>query len=363
MSRSLACLALALASPWIGFATNSFAQQTTTPAPGGNDAAPVSVPLTMVLGSQGSLKAMLEVGIGSMSPLPITLDTGSVGLRFFDPTIEDLYGNGITCDPLNTTTVTYGNPARVEYGGDICKAAITIGDPTDPSHAMQAEVIPFALLKVVLECYSTAGCSTPQDNYANGNYGVFGAGLDSGADLPNPLRALPGKFGQRFMLRLNSDVSEPSSLVLAPHWNYQAVVFPQGEESIGALNLPDYGHGFACITWQNDPAGPATFCPQVVFDTGNSVPWFHVTIPDLPPAYDPVPPGDVFTLQARVGGPAAVTLTSGSTFMTAYRYEDQSENLVNMGIQAFLGNDVIYDGDQGLITIAPTPEVAASAGQ
>src|SRR5579863_5347901 len=193
MMRSLVCLALA----WIGFAANSFAQQSTVPAPGGNDVAPISVPLTMVQGSQGSLKALLDVGIGSMSPLPITLDTGSVGLRFFDPTTEDLYGNGITCDPLNTTTVTYGNPARVEYGGDICTAVITIGDATDTGHSMQTQVIPFALLKEVLACYTTS-CPTPQDNYANQIYGVFGAGLGSGADIPNPLRALPGKFGQRF---------------------------------------------------------------------------------------------------------------------------------------------------------------------
>jgi hypothetical protein len=356
MMRSLACLALA----WIGLAANSFAQESTTPAPSANGVAPVSVPLTMVLGSQGSLKALLEVGIGGMSPLPITLDTGSVGLRLFDPTPNDLNGNGITCYPGETTTVTYGNPARVEYGGDICTAAITIGDNTGTGQVMQTQVIPFALLKVVLECYTTS-CPTPQTNYANQIYGVFGAGLGSGADIPNPLRALPNRYGQRFMLRLNSDVNEPSSLVLAPHWNYQAVVFPQGQESIGYLNLPTYGDGYACITWQQ---GPATFCPQVVFDTGNSVPWFHATIPGLSPAGDYVPNGNTFTLEARVGGPPAVSLTSNSTiFMQNFRYEDQSENLVNMAIQAFLGNDVIYDGEQGLITIAPTPVVPLSTGQ
>lgn len=358
MMRSLA----GIASVCIGLAANSFAQVPSPSASGGNDAAPVSIPLTMVEGSQDSLKVFLQVGIGSMNPLPIVLDTGSVGLRIFDPTTADLSGNGISCDPNQTTTVTYGNPARVEYGGDVCTAAITVGDPSDSVHSMQTAVIPFALLKVVLKCDATS-CPTPQDNYANQNYGVFGAGLGSGADLPNPLRALPGKYGQRFMLRLNQDPSVPSSLILGPHWNYQAVVFPQGQQLLGFLNIPTYGDGFACITWQNDPAGPATFCPQVVFDTGNSVPWFHAAIPSLPATDNPVPPGDMFTLQSRVGGPAAFTFTSGGTFMTEYRYEDQSENLVNMGIQAFLGNDVIYDGEQGLITIAPTPLLTASTGQ
>jgi hypothetical protein len=34
-----------------------------------------------------------------------------------------------------------------------------------------------------------------------------------------------------------------------------------------------------------------------------------------------------------------------------------------MAIQAFLGNDVLYDGDQGVITIAPSPIAAANATQ
>ena len=39
---------------------------------------------------------------------------------------------------------------------------------------------------------------------------------------------------------------------------------------------------------------------------------------------------------------------------TEFHYTDQTSNLINVSIQAFLGNDVIYDAEQGVITIAPT---------
>jgi hypothetical protein len=76
-----------------------------------------------------------------------------------------------------------------------------------------------------------------------------------------------------------------------------------------------------------------------------------------------VAPGVTLTLAPRVGAAAAITLQAGSTFLTEFRYEDQQENLANMAIQAFLGNDVLYDGDQGVITIAPSPIAAANATQ
>jgi hypothetical protein len=312
-------------------------------------------------GGDDTVKALLNVGIGTMGSFTITLDTGSVGLRFFDPTTDDLSGNGVTCDPTKPTSVTYGNPARVTYTGDTCYAQITMGGVATPV------AIPFALLKTMTVCTLSSGCKTPQQNYADGNYGVFGAGIAPGDEIPNPLRTLAGDYGKRFMLRLNADVSVPSYLVLAPAWNFNAAIFPQGEETIGALGIKNYVPGYACVTWLQ---GMETVCPQVTFDTGNGVPWFHVAIPNLPTVTGGVDgttvyvaPGVTLTLAPRVGAAAAITLQAGSTFLTEFRYEDQQENLANMAIQAFLGNDVLYDGDQGVITIAPSPIAAANATQ
>jgi hypothetical protein len=88
------------------------------------------------------------------------------------------------------------------------------------------------------------------------------------------------------------------------------------------------------------------------------VPWLHATIPNLRTVtineeiY--VAPGTTIGVAPRLGGPAAVTLVAGSTFASEFRYADQSSNLINVSIQAFLGNDVIYDAEQGVITFAPT---------
>jgi hypothetical protein len=53
------------------------------------------------------------------------------------------------------------------------------------------------------------------------------------------------------------------------------------------------------------------------------------------------------------GGPAAATLVASDSFAGEFRYANQNSNLINLGIQAFLGNDVTYDGQQGVITVAP----------
>jgi hypothetical protein len=54
-----------------------------------------------------------------------------------------------------------------------------------------------------------------------------------------------------------------------------------------------------------------------------------------------------------MGGTSAVSLVAGATFAGEFRYADQSSDLINVSIQAFLGNDVTYDGEQGVITVAP----------
>jgi hypothetical protein len=53
--------------------------QTTSSAP----AQPIHVPLMMVETAQQTDKAMLQVGVGSLQPFSIPIDTGSVGLVLF----------------------------------------------------------------------------------------------------------------------------------------------------------------------------------------------------------------------------------------------------------------------------------------
>ena len=319
--------------------------QTTLPAP----VQPIRVPLTMVETSQQTEKAMLQVGVGSLQPLSMPVDTGSVGLVLF--ATPGIPGNETSCSS-QTISVSYGNPVRVTYSGVICYGSIGLAGVLATPH------IPFALLTSTTFCALNNQCKTPQQNYANGDYGVFGVGISPGDNLPNPLRTLPGPFGARFMLRLNANGSEPSSLILAPRWRFDAAVFPQFEQSTGALGLPVYDKGQGCVLVNGQPT---SVCPIVSFDTGNGVPWLHVTIPHLPVVTGAngdiyVAPGTTIGVAPRLGGPPTVSLVAGNTFATEYRYADQKSNLINVSIQAFVGNDVIYDGEQGVITVAPTLE-------
>ena len=310
-----------------------------------SDNPPVSVPLNMTQTVDQTYKAMISVKIGSIQPLPITLDTGSVGLVVF--AIPGIPGNGIACK--TPFSVSYGNPLRVTYSGVICRGPINLAD------VISTPPIRFGLLTATTFCAKGFQCKTPQENYAAGIYGVFGAGIAPGLDRPNPLRTLPGAYGKTFMLRLNPNTDVPSSLILAPAWRSDAAIFPQGEQTIGARNLPTYDKGQGCVSVNTQAA---SVCPLVSFDTGNGVPWFHANIPNLPTVTSKgstfVAPGTTIGVAPRLGAPAAFTLVAGDSFAGEFRYEDLKSDLINVGIQAFFANDVIYDGEQGVITVAPT---------
>jgi hypothetical protein len=309
---------------------------------------PISIPLTMTQTEDLTDKIALQLGIGSLQPLSIGVDTGSVGLVLF--ATPGVPGNGTTCS-TQTIQLSYGNPKRVTYGGFVCRGTINLFD------RITTPTIPFALLNSIIYCNPKYQCKTPQQNYADGDYGIFGVGISPGDRLPNPLRTLPGAYGKRFMFRLNANSSEPSWLILAPHWRFDAAVFPQFEQTAGALGLPVYDKGQGCVLVNGQLTTPPT-CPLVSFDTGNGVPWLHATIPNLQTVtinkeiY--VAPGTTIGIAPRLGGPAAVPLVAGDTFASEFHYADQQSNLINVSIQAFLGNDVTYDAEQGLITLAPT---------
>jgi hypothetical protein len=157
------------------------------------------------------------------------------------------------------------------------------------------------------------------------------------------------------MLRLNANMDVPSSLILAPAWRFDAAIFPQGEQTVDARKLPTYGKGLGCVSVNTQAA---SVCPSVSFDTGNGVPWFHTNIPNLPAVKSNgttfVAPGTTIGVAPRLGGPSAITLVAGDSFAGEFRYEDLKSGLINLSIQAFFANDVIFDGEQGVIAVAPT---------
>jgi hypothetical protein len=320
---------------------NAGAQQSASSVPS------IEIPLTLQEDTYyETYQPKLQVGVGSLQLLSMVLDTGSDGLVLF--AIPGIPGNGTSCSS-EPATVSYGNPKRVTYSGVVCTGPISIGG------IVSTPPIQFALMTSTTYCETGFHCKTPQENYEDGVYGIFGAGIAPGIDRANPLRALQGPYGKRFMLRLNPASGAENSLILAPAWRYDAAIFPQFEESIGAQNLPDYDKGRACVILNNQQT---SVCPLVSFDTGNGVPFFYAPIPGLKTVAvngsTYVAPGTTIGFAPRLGGPAAFTLTATDNFAGEFRYVDLSIGLINVSIQAFFGNDVIFDGEQGVITIAPT---------
>jgi hypothetical protein len=294
--------------------------------------AQIPVPLTVTETPQQTYTAMLEVGIGSLPALSVVFDTGSLGLELY--ATPGIPGNGTTCSN-QAISVSYGNPLRVTYSGVICYGSM------DLAGVISTPSIPFGLLTSPTYCAPGAECKTPQQNYAAGIYGEFGAGIfpAPGVNLPNPLSTLPGAYGERFKVRLTTNPGVGSSLILAPGWSYDAAIFPQSQQSIGVLSLPLYDEGHGCVQVNEQPT---TVCPLVVFDTGNPVPFVYVTIPDLPTVVGSngdiyVAPGTTIGLAPRVGGPSGVSLVATSSFAGEFRYANQTKNLINAGILAFLG--------------------------
>jgi hypothetical protein len=317
--------------------------------------APVTVPLTVSENDQfGTYRAVLDVGVGALKAFPIVFDTGSTGLRLFAvPGVGEPF-SGTRCSHT-PTSVTYGNPGRITYSGVVCYAYVRIGS------IKTAREVPFALLTSASCPVTNPECTiiTPQQNYAHGDYGVFGSSLSLGEVLPNPLRVLPGVYSQRFALRLTPNRGD---LVLGGP-PFRGVVFPLVPEGVGALGIPAFRSGYECVVVNTVATG---VCPEVVYDTGNGVPFFYANIPGLPVSGGFVSPGTYIGFTPPCGGPIATTIIAGSTFAGEFRVdpsEDQNP-LVNVGIAGFLENEVGFDATRvaasgagviarGAMTIAP----------
>jgi hypothetical protein len=312
----------------------------------------VNVPLTMVkYGSTGTYKADLEVGVGKLCRLPIVFDTGSTGLVLFAvPHVGDpSSGTRCTRQPFS---VTYGNPGRITYSGVVCSGKVDVGGLTT------ARRVPFALLTSASCPPTNPGCTltTPQQLYRDGDYGIFGASLALGETIPNPLRVLPGSYGQRFAVRVTPTAGE---LVLGGPY-FKGVVFPLVPEGSGALGIAGYRSGYECVVVNGSAS---EVCAETVYDTGNGVPFFYAYIRALSVMDGYVSPGTNIGFTPPYGSPvaAAATLVASNTFAGQFRVEPNEDQvpLINVGIQGFLGHEVGFDsvrelgGYPGVMTIAP----------
>lgn len=308
---------------------------------------PVHVPLEIWQNTNGATKANLSIGIGNMQPVPFLFDTGSAGLHVFSTTrLDTSPGSGIRC--TNTPThVTYGNPATIVYKGVICYAILHIGSLSS------SQLVPFAYLTEAVCPDTRPNCRHLDISKLTRNhgYGIIGPGLHS-KDLPNPIRTLPGRYGEMYSIVLSPERGE---LILGSSVPSNAVVFPQTQvRTAGPDGVLQWEKGDTCLFVNGQATGT---CLKTSFDTGNGIPFIHTITDSLIPQSD-----GLVTPSTRIGfapegsTQEAVSIDAGTYKIKVAQASNNNAVIFNAGIEPFFHHIVTYDVVHGTISFAPANE-------
>jgi hypothetical protein len=216
---------------------------------GGNDG--LLIPLQVERVDQDHARLGLPIQLDGKS-LYVALDTGTQGVRILKSTLP-------AADYARAGDVTSLSLAN---GAEVVGAAVRL-----PFSVGGTKPAPIAAQAVdTVRCQPTAKRCVAMDGYT-GEFGWAFSGMAGiGAELPGencctqPLRALPGKLGQRYLVR--SNVAKPY-LVLSPSdaLTKDYTMVPMGASKDGATQWPR-----GCVR----VADKMTFCAPLVFATGTS---------------------------------------------------------------------------------------------
>jgi hypothetical protein len=216
---------------------------------GGNDG--LLIPLHVERADQDHARLGLPIELDG-KPLYVALDTGTQGVRILKSTLP---GSNYA-RAGDVTSLSFAN------GAEVVGAAVTL-----PFSVGGTKPAPIAAQAVdVVRCLPTAKRCVAMDGYT-GEFGWAFSGIAGiGAELPGedcctqPLRALPGNIGQRYLVR--SNVAKPY-LVLSPSGALTKgyTMLPMAASNDGATQWPR-----GCVR----VADKMTFCAPLVFATGSS---------------------------------------------------------------------------------------------
>lgn len=227
----------------------------TPPAPtatlinGGNDG--LLIPLHVERADEGHARLGLPVQLDG-KPLYVALDTGTPGMRI----LKSALPGSNYAQAGDVTSLSFAN------GSEVVGAAVTL-----PFSVAGTKPAPIAAQAVdVVRCLPGAKRCVAMDGYT-GEFGWAFSGIAGvGADLPGencctqPLRALPGNLGQRYLVHSNFAkpylVLSPSSAITKDY-----TMLPMSASKDGATQWPT-----GCVR----VADKMTFCAPLVFATGTS---------------------------------------------------------------------------------------------
>lgn len=314
---------------------------------------PRKVPLqTLYTFSAQFGQPVVTVTIGRSKPIPVILDTGSVGLRVFRTALPRGDGSGIRMT-RRTVSEQFGLAPPLEswtWAGRIADARVTVGGLTT------SRPVPFQVITSMTCGLNGEKCPSGLINGRPGLgvdhvEGVLGIGLlgppPSGPTV-NPLLSLPRPYSSRWSLRLGSPGASghTGELVLGAN----TPTHPTARLPLDPLGLRPttlwYDRPTLCWDVQNDES-----CAPTSLDSGSN--WsvlLHRSV--YPPKANPPPS----LMQANVGV-AVSDATGGAPF---YSFVTGSDVLVTgpegpvgvLGVHLFYVMTVTYDLVKGQITLS-----------
>jgi hypothetical protein len=279
------------------------------------------------------------ISIGGGKPIPVTFDSGSIGLVVHEPAI----GNDAVKlnDPPTVQTYDKKNQYHVRF----VRAKATIAGLT--TNPMKIGVIFETSCVASHPCATVTGAALTKGIENRKSYGIMGVGVGAG-NLENPLEELPAPYSDGFIVS-----------------NTGITLGTAGATAFKKLPLtpipvkPKYPHNdrykaydgqfTACFTIAQTSLN--NHCMPTIFDTGAG----HITTPASVLAVPPKTP-----TRARVTAASAFDWSFiGSRNATDYPYGTSAASHANIGLPLLLDYDVevsFKDGTYGFRKLpAPLP--------
>ncbi|MEI6622273.1 MAG: DUF3443 family protein [Actinomycetes bacterium] len=311
----------------------------------GSGGSPVSVPIT-VLGTPIPEVPTVKVAVGNSAPVPVLLDTGSVGLRVFSQRLPNLSAAGVS---VTGTPVVETYEDGSVFNGHCATATVKIGD------AATATEVPFQLVDSVTCASFRPNCPKPE--LANGTAGIMGIGLYP-KDVPNPLEYLAGSLAGSWSVHLSSATGS-LNLGAADPANSAASFNLTSQGSVGPVPAWD-GHTLN-VCWSVKSAAPV--CDSTLFDSGAvDMNWWDPVLAQsvgvtATPAGTPIPAGLPVTLSTSSGASPFWSFTTGTqpgvnqVFAQVNPFPGPNSTLASTGMAIYRQFTVTYNLSNGTIKL------------
>ena len=217
-------------------------------------AQPAGASIPFVPREAGGTPHFVQVSIGNGPAVPVSVDTGSIGLYVFEhevgPEVE-----------RTATPIHQGYVDGTRFDGYVGLATVRF-----PGTGLSTE-------RIAIGVITRVSCAPDQPHCPGSDQkpGVMGVGMDTGGRLASPFAQLPGIAGAAFIV--DSRRGMPPHIVLGPTVealrSFRFAALRPGRPSTLGLPSWDSGSVRGCYRVNGEAAG----CQEVIFDTGqgNSV--------------------------------------------------------------------------------------------